>query len=121
MSESDYQELVRAAASDAAVLGLILTGSRGRRVFVQPDSDWDVRLIVRDQAREEYAARFGTPRGSPVEVVVLSLSGFEQAGALGTPNEWDRYSYAHAQVVLDKLVGGIAKPCKTTSGPQASP
>lgn len=109
MSESEYQGLVRAAASDAAVLGLILTGSRGRRVFVQPNSDWDVRLIVRDEAREESAAKFGTPRGSPVEVVVFSLTGFEQAGAIGTPNEWDRYSYAHAEVVLDKLNGRIAE------------
>lgn len=109
MSEREYRSLVDRAREDASVLGLILTGSRGRGIFVRLESDWDVRLVVRDDAREEYASGFGRPRGAPIEVVVFSLSGFERAGAVGTANEWDRYSYAHAQVVLDKLDGRIAE------------
>jgi hypothetical protein len=75
---------------------------------VHPESDWDVRLVVRDDAKEECAARFATPRGSAVEAVLLSLREFEQAAAIGSEDEWDRYSYVHAQVVVDKLAGRIA-------------
>jgi hypothetical protein len=103
----DYSRLVETAQSDEGVLGLVLTGSRGRGVFVSPASDWDVRLVVRDDDLAACVERFATPHGSPVEVAVFSLSSFEQAGAIGSPNEWDRYSYAHADVVLDELGGQI--------------
>jgi hypothetical protein len=106
--EWTYRQFVDAARSDDSVVGLVLTGSRGRDLLVRPDSDWDVRLVVRDDDLAACEERFDTPRGSEVEVAVFSVSGFEQAGALGSPNEWDRYSYAHAEVVLDKLEGGIA-------------
>lgn len=104
-----YPEFVDAARSDERVVGLVLTGSRGRGPFVRPDSDWDVRLVVLDESLAECESRYDTPHGSVVEVAVFSLSGFEQAGTLGSANEWDRYSYAHADVVLDKLDGRIAE------------
>ena len=47
---SAYAELVERARADEDVLGLILTGSRGRGFRVRPDSDWDVRLVLRDGA-----------------------------------------------------------------------
>jgi hypothetical protein len=104
----EYEELVEVARADERVLGLVLTGSRGRGVFVRPESDWDVRLVVSNDALRECEQRFETAHGSTVEVAVCSLAQFEQAGELGSPNEWDRYSYAHAEVVLDKLDGRIA-------------
>jgi hypothetical protein len=64
---------------------------------------------VRDEDLSACMERFDTPPGSPAEVAVFSLSNFERAGALGSPNEWDRYSYARAEVVLDKLGGQIAE------------
>jgi hypothetical protein len=107
VDNDDYSRLVETARSDERVLGLVLTGSRGRRVFVSPASDWDVRLVVRDDDLAGCVERFATPHGSLVEVAVFSLSSFERAGAVGSPNEGDRYSYAHAEVVLDKLGGQI--------------
>ncbi len=107
MSKRDFDSLVEAARSDGRVVGLVLTGSRGRGIFVRPESDWDVRLVVHGDALAECETNFGSPHGSRIEVVVFSLAGFEQAGAIGSSNEWDRYSYAHAQVVLDKLDGRI--------------
>jgi hypothetical protein len=86
----------------------VLTGSRGRGVYVRPESDWDVRLVVREDAQARCRARYAAPRGSPVDVAVLSPSELERAGAIGSSTEWDRYSYVHAQVVLDKLDGRIA-------------
>jgi hypothetical protein len=102
MSETRYEKLVEAARTDERVLGLVLTGSRGRGVFVRTDWDWDVRLIVSEDAQAECERRYETPHGSAVEVAVYSLADFEKAGAVGSPNEWDRYSYVHVEVVLDK-------------------
>jgi hypothetical protein len=104
----EYEALVEVARADERVFGLVLTGSRGRGVFVRPESDWDVRLVVSGAALRECEQQFETPHGSAVEVAVYSLGQFEQAGELDSPSEWDRYSYAHAEVVLDKLDGRIA-------------
>jgi hypothetical protein len=109
VAEADYQRLVELAAADDRVLGLVLTGSRGRGPYARPDSDWDVRLVVRDDALAEAEAMFAANHGAAVETVVFSLTGFKSTGAIGSPSEWDRYSYAHAQVVLDKLNGGISE------------
>ena len=93
-----YAELVERARADPDVLGLILTGSRGRGFRIRPDSDWDVRLVVRDGATDVYS----TPHGSPVEVVVLGRSAFELAGLPGSGSEWDRYSYVRCELVVDR-------------------
>jgi hypothetical protein len=102
---SEYGELVERARADDDVLGLILTGSRGRSFRVRPDSDHDVRLVLRDDAEDTYS----TPHGSPVEVAVLNRSEFAGAGLPGSGSEWDRYSYVHCQLVLDKLDGEISR------------
>lgn len=102
---SDYEELVDRARADDDVLGLILTGSRGRSFRVRPDSDHDVRLVLRDGARDTYS----TPHGSPVEIAVLTRSAFEQTGLPGSGSEWDRYSYVRCTLVLDKLDGRLAR------------
>jgi hypothetical protein len=107
--ERTYAELVEAAVDDESIVGLVLTGSRGRRAYVQDDADWDVRLVVRDAERDEYVSRFATPHGSAVEVVVLSLTDFERAGEIGTDSAWDRYSYVGAELVVDKLDGRIGE------------
>jgi hypothetical protein len=78
MSEDEYNRVFTAARDNPAVVGLILTGSRGRNAFLRPDSDWDVRLIVRDEAFADQADRLGTPHGSPVEVAVMSLRAFTE-------------------------------------------
>ena len=102
---SQYAELVERARADDEVLGLILTGSRGRRFRVRPDSDHDVRLVLRDGAPDTYS----TPHGSPVEVAVLARSVFERTGLPGSGSEWDRYSYVRCELVLDKLDGEVAR------------
>jgi hypothetical protein len=104
-----YEALVDLARSDPGILGLILTGSRARDMFVMDQSDWDVRLVVHDEARDDYRSRFATPHGAHVEVVVLSLSELERAGEQGTETAWDRPSYVHAQVVVDRSGGRVSE------------
>ena len=96
-----YEELVAVARDDDGVLGLVLTGSRAHGTFVTDDSDWDVRLVVRDNDLDEYRSRYGTPHGSRVEVFVLTLADLAAVGRPGSDVSWDRPSYVHAQIVLD--------------------
>jgi predicted nucleotidyltransferase len=96
-----YEELVDMTRSDEGVLGLVLTGSRGQGRFVTDESDWDVRLVVREDVLDEYRSRFGTPHGSRVEVFVLTLADLAAVGRPGSDVSWDRPSYVHAQIVLD--------------------
>ncbi len=100
-AERQYAELVEVARRDDNVVGLVLTGSRGSSFGVRNDSDWDVRLVVRDEARDEYRARLGTPHGSAVEVVVLTFDELAAVGEVGSSAAWDRPSYVRAQVVVD--------------------
>jgi hypothetical protein len=104
-----YEELVEIARGDDAIVGLVLTGSRGRGFAVTADADWDVRLIVRDDTRDAYRSKFATPHGSRVEVVVLSESELEQAGEIGTSSAWDRYSWVHVTIVVDTPDRRIAR------------
>jgi len=104
-----YEELVEIARGDDTVVGLVLTGSRGRGYAVTEDADWDVRLVARDDGAADCRERFATPHGSRVEVVVLSLSEFENAGEIGSRSAWDRYSYVDAEVVVDDPAGTIAR------------
>ena len=102
---SEYAELVERARSDDDVVGLVLTGSRGRSFRVRPDSDHDVRLVLREGALDTYS----TPHGSAVEVFALMRSAFERTGLPGSGSEWDRYSYVSCELVLDKLDGEIGR------------
>jgi hypothetical protein len=117
-----YEELVEVARADEAVVGIVLTGSRGRGYGVTEDADWDVRLVVRDDAADDCRERYATRHGSRVEVVVLSLSEFEEAGEIGSPSAWDRYSYVHAEVVVDDPDGSVARLVrqKGTPPPEAA-
>jgi hypothetical protein len=115
-----YEELVALARDDPNVLGLVLTGSRGAGAPVHDDSDWDVRLVVRDDVVDDYRSKLATPHGSQVEVVVFSRTEFEREGQPGSPSAWDRPSYVHAVLVVDK--GGIAEivDAKRTLPPQVA-
>jgi hypothetical protein len=102
--------LLEVAAIDAAVVGLVLTGSRGRvGAPLHDGSDWDVRLVVRDDALAAARARYATPHGSAVETVVFDLTTFETLGLPGGRDEWDRYSYVGVVAAIDKLDGGIGR------------
>lgn len=103
-----YEELVDAARRDENILGLVLTGSRASGVGVTEGSDWDVRLIVRDDVLSTYRAEYGTPHGSAVEVVVLGETELERFGEVRSETAWDRYSWVRARVVVDET-GRIAR------------
>jgi hypothetical protein len=97
-----YEDWLELARRDPRIVGVVLTGSRGREALVTERSDWDLRVIVRD-GEEDYARSLETAHGSQVEVAATTVAG------LGDWPEWDRYSFAHAQLAVDKLDGGVAR------------
>jgi len=97
-----YDEWLEFSRREPRVVGVVVTGSRGRGALVHDTSDWDLRVIVRDGA-EGFADSLDTPHGSDVEVSAATLSAFR------TSAEWDRYSYAHVQVPVDKLDGEVRR------------
>src|SRR5215210_6191608 len=102
-----YQAIVELAKSDDGVIGLVLGGSRGRGAFVGPTSDYDVYLIVRDP--EPYRHRFPTRHGDPVEVFVLTLDELRAHAGVGSETEWNRYTFAHVEPVVDKTNGELVR------------
>ena len=98
----NYDDWIELAHREPRIVGVVVTGSRGRGALVHERSDWDLRVLVRD-GEEAFADSLYTPHGSGVEVSASTVSAFREAPG------WDRYSYAHVQVPVDKLDGGVER------------
>jgi predicted nucleotidyltransferase len=100
--------LLQEAREDPQILGLVLTGSRGKGLGSE-SSDFDVLLIVRPEAVETYRARFSERESRPdFDWWVTSLPELEPIAATwGEPLAWEifcneRYSFADVSVLVDK-------------------
>jgi hypothetical protein len=110
-----YQALVSLAAADPAVVGLVLFGSQAHEGMVTRFSDHDASVILADGATTGLTGQ----RTAELDFGIHSLAEFRAAGLPGD-NEclhltmhcsktFDRYKWARAAVVLDRLGGGIAQ------------
>jgi hypothetical protein len=88
---------------------VFLIGSQTRAGFADESSDYDVGVVVRDDALAAFDAEWPYRRGDPLEVMSSTLDGLRAHAELGTPSEWARYQYVHAKVLLDKTgeVGAV--------------
>jgi predicted nucleotidyltransferase len=103
-----FQRLLRGARDDSEIVGLVLTGSRGKG-FGTAASDYDVLLIVRPESLTAFRTRLYDAEYWPgFDWWVTSLPELETVAAeWGEPLAWDifcneRYSFADVSVVLDK-------------------
>jgi predicted nucleotidyltransferase len=110
MSAGDemFQVLLKEARDDPQIIGLVLTGSRGKG-FGSEASDFDVLLVVRPEALESYRARFYEHESwAGFDWWVTSLPELEPIAAKwGHPLAWEifcneRYSFADVSVLVDK-------------------
>ncbi|MFE7761275.1 hypothetical protein [Streptomyces sp. NPDC057438] len=99
-----YDAFVELAASDPAVVGLVLKGSRAHEGMTTAHSDHDLYVVLAEGATTTLT-RFAGHRTPELDLVVLSLDEFRAAGMPG----FERYALARARVVLDRLGGGIAR------------
>jgi predicted nucleotidyltransferase len=103
-----FQILLREAREDPQIVGLVLTGSRGKG-FGSESSDFDVLLVVRPEALETYRTRFTESESWPgFDSWVASLEELEPVAATwGDPLAWEilcneRYGFADVSVLVDK-------------------
>lgn len=83
--------------------GLILSGSRARAGLATERSDYDVYLITDDDAA--WTGR----RSRDLDLVVIPEGEFARYALPGHPQEWNRYSFAWARVLLDRRDGEITR------------
>jgi predicted nucleotidyltransferase len=107
-TQDRFHRLLQEARDDPAILGIVLTGSRGKG-FGRADSDYDVLLVVRHEDLSAYQARFYEQRSwVGFDWWVSSLPELAPVAAeWGDPLAWEilcneRYSFADVSVLLDK-------------------
>lgn len=106
-SVADYLRLVGGVETDRLVLGLVLHAAPGERAVVRPDRQWQASLVVRDTDVDASLRRHAASCGASVRVAVEALSSFDRPVAeLGLA---ERYDAVHADVVVDRLGGRIAR------------
>lgn len=101
-AESRFRELLAYAEDDDDVVGLFVFGSRAREGFADDASDYDVGVVVREEALDAFDQRWPYEHGSPVEIASMTLAGLREHAEPGTSSEWARYQYVHVELLVDK-------------------
>ncbi|MCH5670990.1 hypothetical protein [Streptomyces gilvus] len=95
---------VRRACDDPGVVGLVLSGSQVHDGMPTVRSDHDLHVVLREWGASPLSELDGF-RSGHLDLVVLTLEEFRRRGF--PPEAWSRYAYVHAEVLLDRLDGGI--------------
>jgi predicted nucleotidyltransferase len=102
-----FARLLQAATDDPEVIGLALTGSRGKG-FNNAYSDYDVLILLREDASPERYRWYRSQEESEIELQITTPGDLARhVASWGNDFAWsiiwnDRYSYANAAVLLDK-------------------
>jgi hypothetical protein len=99
-----WEELKEFSLGNEAVVGLLLSGSRGRGLD-RPSSDWDCYLVTTGSIFHEGPTTFDPP----LEVSVLTVDEFRVSGTPDAVDAWQAYAFVHIEVTIDKLDGEIAE------------
>lgn len=104
-----YEDILKDAETNDAVLGLILTGSRGKG-FENEHSDYDAIMVVADDSAKTIQAKYDVMTLRNIDLSVWSLSDFKKYADWDNTDAswWDRYDYAHTKILVDKTNGELA-------------
>jgi hypothetical protein len=100
-ADDQFRQLVDEAQRDPVVVGLVLGGSRGKG-FHTPLSDYDLYLIVRDEALDRCRDRYESRYSDPIDLHTYSYGDFTTYADWDTPLAWARYGLARARILIDK-------------------
>jgi hypothetical protein len=98
-AERIFNKIYEEAKNDPNILGFILGGSRGKGI-VTKYSDYDIYLVVKDEALNSYKKKYQNVHIG--DLWVTSLSFFEDYATIGSPDEGDRYNFTHLNVLIDR-------------------
>ena len=107
-AQDTFRAFVDRASSDPAVVGLILSGSSAREGMATARSDYDVYVMVDDAASTELSRLDGF-RSAHLDLSVFPLAELRTHAMPGGTEEYNRYSFVGAQVLLDRRDGLIAE------------
>jgi hypothetical protein len=96
-----FDQLLQRAKDDPNILAFWLGGSRGKGLATA-HSDHDCTMIVTDAVLADYRQRFHQVSQSDLDCIVMTLDQLRTYGEWGGPEAWDRYSFAHQSVDIDK-------------------
>ena len=99
--DEQYQQLVKTAETDTAVLGLILGGSRGKDMPTE-NSDYDIVIIVDNAVIDGARVKYQGYAGPKFDITVMSQRELVVYGVWGSDTMWARYGFAHVKAVIDK-------------------
>ena len=102
--EEKFFELKKILAKDPNIIALILQGSRGKK-FHNEHSDFDATAIITDGIEDTYSEKYKLLRGEGVDISFFSISDLEKYAEFDTEHFWDRYDYAHTEILFDKSEG----------------
>src|SRR4051794_31077434 len=102
---------------DRNVVGVVLSGSQARTgmATIWSDTDLYVVLAVADPARR-------TTSTADLDVAVCTLDQLRHVPGPGEDAWWDRYSFTHSRLLLDRSGGELARLIDawgTLSGPES--
>ena len=98
-----FEALHQQALDDASVIGLFLSGSRGKG-FENPYSDYDIRIVFADGSdMEKASSSYKTfEQHEAIEIGYDMLAALRAYAEFGSEFAWDRYSFAHVKALIDK-------------------
>jgi predicted nucleotidyltransferase len=100
-SSEIYDKIYNEAKKDPNIIGFFLGGSRGKGLQTKY-SDYDVYIIVKDNVIKQYKERFPKLKYEGVDLLIFSFSEFKKYARWGRSDAWDRYSFSHVKVLIDK-------------------
>ncbi len=108
MPKQTFTALSERLYADEDVLGVFLSGSRGKG-FHTDLSDYDVYIVVQDAAVNRAKQRYPFRYSVDIDYIVVSLTEFRAYAEWGSSHHWDRYSFAHVNVLVERKNGEIQK------------
>lgn len=100
-SQNKFGQLIAESAADDNIIGMFLGGSRGKG-FENDGSDYDIRLVVKDEVTFEYVQKYPKYFSPGIDIAVISFSEFQNYARWGSDTAWDRYEYTRAKALVDK-------------------
>lgn len=100
-----YDTYLQKAKNDNRIIGVILGGGRGKGAASE-NSDYDVILVTTDAGFEGVKKDY--PKTEYIDSLPHSLSDFREHAKVGSPTQYDKYTFTHNTAVIDKT-GEIQK------------